>query len=176
HGDETIYMADAGTTPVPPDPVPPNPTPIPPNVPGNVVMFALGPQYKGLPTTLQPGQIACFPMPVVNGALVPSGYVQVIQSPSTPTSDTYDIWFSTTPGDVNDPLTKQQGHNQWGGVGYPGITHASYTGGVVKWSTSAGSIDVCLLAPGFTYYVNYRHTGAQNACNSQGCTNIVQWN
>jgi hypothetical protein len=137
----------------------------------NVVMRTLGVPNKGVEFSTQRGQIASFPMP---SPMATGGYVQMVQHPGSPVSMDVEIWFSTCPGDVNDPLRNQIGTNQWGGAGAKVCLKSyGYNGGPVYWNKNASSPTTCKL-PDLTgpYYVNYRH----NTCPQTTCPMIIQLN
>jgi hypothetical protein len=121
-------------------------------------MGTIAVQYKGQDMTLTTSQIACYPLPAPNG-----NYIQTLQAPNTPGTTWVEMWFSTTPGDVNDPLRKQAHYGQWDpnhmNPSYPCVKTYSYNGGPLYWSSGPGSQTVASLPviPGVTYYVNCRY-------------------
>jgi len=136
----------------------------------NVVNLTLSPPSKGQSNQLQRGQIASFPMP---SPMATGGYVQMVQDPGTPTSTDVEIWFSTCPGDVNDPLRSQVGSNQWGATGKPCVKSYGYQGGPIYWNKTVGSLTACKLPySGGPYYVNYRNNTFVNLT----CPMIIQLN
>ena len=137
----------------------------------NVVMLTLGPPSKGVSNQLPRLQIASAPMP---SPMATGGYVQMVQDPGSPVSMDVEVWFSTCPGDTNDPIRNQTYTNQWGGVGgKPCVKSYGYQGGPLYWNKNGGSATVCKLPDvGGPYYVNYRNP----TCPNVSCPMIIQLN
>ena len=165
-GDNTIYVVMAPGT-VPPIEVPPVVVPPLPPVSADIIVSNFEHPHKGQPFTITPAQIQCYPVPQA-----PSGMIQAVQAPDTAETTQVEMWFSTVPGDVNDPLRLQEQTNSYGAKGYPCVKSYGREGGPLYWSTTVGGISTALLTPGHAYYVNYRFYGTTPPT---GTTMGAQW-
>jgi len=120
--------------------------------------------------SIAPGQIGTYAMP---NPLPARGKANIIKVAGGPTSADVEIWFSTCPGNVADPLRDQV--QEFGQK--PCKVNYNYNGGNVYWNKTAGDMQTCYLPDsGGPYYFNYRHVKVTNpsinSCIIASCPNV----